>query len=60
MIYIDNKITDFQVMDDQVTTSIPDINNLLKGQGVSAIAQWLPKARPTDRDGNIYIWIDTI
>ena len=55
MIYIDNKVKDFQVMDDQLTTSIPDINNLLKGQGVSSIAQWLPKARPNDQDRNIYL-----
>ena len=50
MIYIDNKISDFRISDDQLATSIPEINNLLKGQGVSSIAQWLPKARPTDRD----------
>ena len=55
MIYIDNKISDFRISDDQLATSIPEINNLLKGQGVSSIAQWLPKARPTDRDGEIYL-----
>ena len=46
MIYIDNKITDFQVMDDQVTTSISGLNDLSKEEKVNSIQQWLPNARP--------------
>ena len=55
MIYIDNKVTDFSIEDDQLTTSISEINNILKDQGVNSIAQWLPNARPTDRNGNIFL-----
>jgi len=55
MIYIDNKISDFRIEDDQLTTSIAELNNTLKGQGVISIAAWLPKARPTDRDGDKYL-----
>ena len=50
MIYIDNKVTDFSIEDDQLTTSISEINNILKDQGVNSIGQWLPNARPTDRN----------
>ena len=55
MIYIDNKVTDFSIEEDQLTTSISEINNILKDQGVNSIAQWLPNARPTDRNGNIFL-----
>jgi len=55
MIYIDNKITDFQVMDDQVTTSISGLNDLSKEEKVNSIQQWLPNARPNDRNGGIYL-----
>lgn len=55
MIYIDNKITDFQVMDDQVTTSISGLNDLSKEEKVNSIQQWLPNARPNDRNGDIYL-----
>ena len=55
MIYIDNKVSDFRIEDDQSKTSIPDINNTLKDQNVRSIGQWLPKARPSDRNGDIYL-----
>ena len=55
MIYIDNKITDFQVMDDQVTTSISGLNDLSKEEKVNSIQQWLPNARPNDRNADIYL-----
>ena len=55
MLYIDNKITDFRISDDLKTTSLSGINNFLMNYDVSAITQWLPKARSTDRDGNIYL-----
>ena len=55
MIYIDNKVTDFSIEKDQLTTSISEINNILKDQGVNSIAQWLPNARPSDRNGNIFL-----
>ena len=55
MIYIDNKVSDFRIEDDQSKTSIPEINNTLKDQNVRLIGQWLPKARPSDRNGDIYL-----
>ena len=55
MIYIDNKVTDFSIEENQLTTSISEINNILKDQGVNSIAQWLPNTRPTDRNGNIFL-----
>ena len=55
MIYIDNKVTDFRIEDDQLTTSISEVNNTLKDQGVNSISQWLPNARPSDRNGNIFL-----
>ena len=35
MIYIDNKVKDFQIMDDQVTTSISGLNDLSKEEKVN-------------------------
>ena len=55
MIYIDNKVKDFQVMDDQVTTSISGLNDLSKEEKVNSIQQWLPNARPNDRNADIYL-----
>ena len=55
MIYIDNKVKDFQIMDDQVTTSISGLNDLSKEEKVNSIQQWLPNARPNDRNADIYL-----
>ncbi|MBI88518.1 MAG: hypothetical protein CMG60_00400 [Candidatus Marinimicrobia bacterium] len=55
MVYVDNKIMDFQILNDLKRTTLPDFNKILNNYDVHLIEKWLPKARPTDRDGNIYL-----
>ena len=55
MIYIDNKVHDFHIGEDLKSTSIPAINNILRNYSVKSIQRWLPNARPTDKNKNIYL-----
>ena len=50
IIYIDNGVEDFQVFDDQLTTSNKVLNNKLALEKAKFIRKWLPKARPTDHE----------
>lgn len=55
MIYIDNSISDFQIFDEQISTSNNILNNGLEFEDAIRIRKWLPNARPTDRDGDVFL-----
>ena len=55
MVYIDNKVTDFKLLEHDGTTNIFEINDLMHDMNVINIDQWLSNARKTDRDGEIYL-----
>ena len=50
MVYIDDSVTDFTVLDDKEFTSIYEVNDLMRDVDAIAIEQWLPNARPTDKN----------
>ena len=53
--YVDNKVSNFKIENDQKTTSLKNLNNILIKEKVLKINQWLPMAKPTDRNGDIYL-----
>ena len=55
MIYIDNSVSQFQIFDDQISTSNNILNNELEVEEAIQIRKWLPNARSTDRDGDIFL-----
>ncbi len=55
LVYIDNSITNFQVHKNTGRTNLEELNRKLDELAVDKIQQWLPNARPTDRDGDIYL-----
>tara|TARA_B100001250_G_C19814030_1_gene797282 strand:- start:1450 stop:4728 length:3279 start_codon:yes stop_codon:yes gene_type:complete len=55
LIYIDNSITNFQIDKNTGRTNLEELNQKLDDLEVDKIRQWLPYARPTDRDGDIYL-----
>ena len=55
LIYIDNDIKDFTVSVDGKSTNLAELNKEMDNIEAIAIYQWLPNARPTDRDHNIYL-----
>ena len=55
LIYIDNSIRDFQIDENSGKVNLEDLNNEMVKIGAVEIFQWLPNARPTDRDGEIYL-----
>ena len=55
LVYIDNSIGDFQLLDNQTSSNVKELNDKLDDIGVKLIFQWLPNARMTDRDGDIYL-----
>ena len=55
LVYIDNSISSFQVYESTGRTNQEELNQKLDDLAVDKIWQWLPNARPTDRDGDIYL-----
>jgi len=55
LIYIDNSVSNFQVDENTGRTNLEELNQKLDDLAVDKIRQWLPYARPTDRDGDIYL-----
>ena len=55
MVYIENNITDFNISDDHSTTNLPSLNDVLEQENTIAISQWLPNARPTDKNQDIFL-----
>ncbi len=54
-IYIDNAFKDFKVEKGKNLSNNKELNDLMIKYRVYKIEQWLPNARPTDRDGEIYL-----
>lgn len=54
LVYIDNSESDF-ILDNDERTSNKQLNQKLDQHGALNIHQWLHNARPTDRDGDIYL-----
>jgi len=54
-IYIDNSIKNFKVDGTGNLSNNDELNSLMVNRGVEKIEQWLPNARPTDRDGEVYL-----
>ena len=55
LVYIDNSVTNFQIDENTGRTNLDELNQKLDDLSVDKIQQWLPYARPTDRDGDIYL-----
>ena len=55
LIYIENTTKKLEIDDDQLTTNNNELNSELNRIKAKKIFQWIPNARPTDRDGDIYI-----
>ncbi|MBT7520131.1 MAG: hypothetical protein HN654_07165, partial [Candidatus Marinimicrobia bacterium] len=55
LVYIDNSISSFQIHENTGRTNLEELNQKLDDLAVDKIRQWLPNARPTDRDGDIYL-----
>ena len=54
-IYIDNSVHDFSVDEKIGLSNNIELNRMMEKSGATKIRQWLPNARPTDRDGDIYL-----
>ena len=55
LIYIDNSVQNFQLDEASGRTNIEEINKEMDKVNALSISKWLPYARPTDRDGDIYL-----
>ena len=55
LVYIDNSISDFQVDENTGRSNLEELNQKMDDISAFKISQWLPNARPTDRDGDIYL-----
>ena len=55
LVYIANSITDFKIYRSNGRTNLNELNDEMDKIGAISISQWLPNARPTDRDGDIYL-----
>jgi len=55
LVYIDNSIANFKIDENTGRTNLEELNQKLDDLAVDKIQQWLPYARPTDRDGDIYL-----
>ena len=55
LFYVDNEILDFEIRNNQKTTSLKNLNDILKGEKVLKVEKWLPMARSTDRNKDIYL-----
>ena len=55
MIYIDNYSNNITINKNQITTSNESLNKVLKNEKAKRISRWLPHAKLTDRDKNIFL-----
>ena len=54
-IYIDNAVSDFRIDQRTGFSNDSELNTMMSKIGATKLKQWLPNARPTDRDGDIYL-----
>ena len=55
LVYIANSIKDIKIYKSTGRTNLDELNDEMDKIGAISISQWLPNARPTDRDGDIYL-----
>ena len=55
LVYIDNSVENFKINEMTGRTNLEELNDEMDKIGAITIIQWLPYARPTDRDGDIYL-----
>ena len=55
LVYVDNSIENFDLNEDLYRTNSKELNEMMDIVGAAGINIWLPNARPTDRDGDIYL-----
>ena len=55
LVYIDNSIENFYLSEDLSRTNLKELNEMMDMVEAIEINIWLPNARPTDRDGDIYL-----
>ena len=55
LIYINNSVDDFKIDSETGLTNNKTINGLLKDVQYEKIFPWLPNARPSDKDGDVYL-----
>jgi len=55
LVYIDNSIEDFELNPSNGKTNHGEINQKLEDLNALNMHQWLSNARPTDRDGDIFL-----
>ena len=55
LVYIDNSIENFDLSEDLTRTNLKELNEMMDMVEAIEINIWLPNARPTDRDGDIYL-----
>jgi serine protease len=53
--YVDNRVSNFEIEKDNKTVSINNLNTILMKENVLKIEKWLPMAKPTDRNGDVYL-----
>ena len=54
-IYISNTVNDFRIDPKTGFSNDSELNTMMSRVGATKLKQWLPNARPTDRDGDIYL-----
>ncbi|MBT4991496.1 MAG: S8 family serine peptidase [Candidatus Marinimicrobia bacterium] len=55
LIYIENDVQNFLVTEDKRSSNLQELNSVLNMIEADKIYPWLSVARPTDRDGDIYL-----
>ena len=55
LVYVDNSVTGFAIDANTGRTNLEELNQEMDNIEATAIYQWLPNARPTDRDHDIYL-----
>ena len=53
--YVDNLVSSFKIEDDGKSTSIKKLNDLLSNENTFLVRKWLPNARKSDRNNDIYL-----
>ena len=53
--YVDNRVSNFKIEKDNKTVSLDVLNAILVKEKVLKIEKWLPMAKPTDRNGDVYL-----
>jgi len=55
LIYLDNAIEGFEINMNSGRSNLEELNDAMDYMEAVKIYKWLPNARPTDRDGDIYL-----